>query len=226
MGDRDAFLSAVSDYLFLINRAYPEMPSVRLVGDRYRLSREERTMLYRGICTDEKLRERSGKLARKPCASELHVDGYNVFFTILNYRQGRPVFVSRDGFLRDAGGLHGRIGDEGLFREIVRDVLSFLGEWGVGSVSFYLDSPVSHSGDHAAMLRSMMAAAGLGGNCEICASADGRIKALGPQCAATSDTAIIDALPGRIYDLARHYLETRYGAVFFAFPADPRPRAD
>ena len=215
---RDDFLSSASDYLFLLNKGYPETPSVRLVGDRYRLPKEERTMLFRGLCPGRKARERRQKLSESPCASELHIDGYNVLFTILNYRQGRRLFVGSDGYLRDAGGLHGRVGDQDLFAEIAGSVLEFLRGRGVESAYVYLDAPVSRSGGHAALIRESMAGLGLRGGCEVCASADGRLKALRPDCAATSDTGIIDAMEGRIYDLARDYLEEKYAAEFFRFP--------
>jgi len=44
-----ALKDAVKDYFFLQNKAYPEKASVALVGDRYRLSKEERMVLFRGI---------------------------------------------------------------------------------------------------------------------------------------------------------------------------------
>jgi hypothetical protein len=215
---RHDFPSAASDYLFLVDKGYPETPSVRLVGDRYRLSREERTMLFRGVCPARKARERREKLSPVPCSPEICLDGYNVLFTILNYRQGRKLFVASDGFLRDAGSLHGRVSDQDLLAEIARDLFGFLRERGAAAATVLLDAPISRSGEHAALFRGLLAGAGLGGGCEVCASADGRLKALRPACAATSDTAIIDALPGKVYDLARDYLESRYAARFFAFP--------
>ena len=43
------FMNACKDYAYLINRNYPERGTLKLVGDRYRLTRDQRTILYRGI---------------------------------------------------------------------------------------------------------------------------------------------------------------------------------
>lgn len=209
--------SAAADYLFLLNRGYPENPAVRLIGDRYRLSREERIMLFRGLSPTKKAEERRKKLVPEPCSREIHVDGYNVFFTILNYRQGKRVFLSSDGFLRDAGGVHGRISDQTLLREILRGVIFFLRERNVETVRIYLDAPVSRSGEHGALIRQLLPAAGLAGSPVLCDSADYCLKAARPACASTSDSGIIDALGCGIYDLARSFLEIRYDAEFFRF---------
>ena len=216
-------LAAAADYRFLLDKAYPERPLLQLVGDRYRLSREERMMLFRGVAATMKSCERRKKLSLDPVSEELHLDGYNVLFTILNYREGRKVFVATDGFLRDAGGIHGRIGDPELFFEVQRHLLRFLASRGLKRLAFYLDSPVSHSAEHAVFLREEMARAGLEGWAELYESADFGLKRAFPSCASTSDTAIIDALRCPIYDCARDFLEASYKAEFPEFPSDDFP---
>ena len=216
---RSDFRSAVRDYLYLLDKGYPQTPAVSLVGDRYRLPGTERIMLIRGLCPTGKARERRSKLTAVPPSPEVCLDGYNVLFTILNYRQGKRLFIASDGFLRDAGGLHGRVRDQDLLADIARDLVGFLRLRRVEKALVLLDAPVSRSGEHAALFRELLAGAGLAGGCEVCASADGRLKALNPPCPATSDTGIIDALPGPVYDLARDYLETNHSPAFFTFPS-------
>lgn len=216
-------LSAAADYLLLLDKDYPERPSLGLVGDRYRLDRDERMALFRGVAGTARSVERRKKLVGFPAADELHLDAYNVLFTILNYRQGRKVFVSSDGFLRDAGGSHGRIGDNELFLELMEDFVDFLASRGLRGLWFYLDSPVSHSAEHAAGLREAIAAAGVAGGCELYESADFGLKRASPPCAATSDSAIIDALSCPIYDAARDFLSERYSPDFPEFsPGAPQ----
>jgi hypothetical protein len=207
-----------------LDRGYPDTASVKIVGDRYRLAKEERVMLFRGLAPTEKARGRRAKLAvptpsgepvaESSAAGELHIDGYNVLFTLLNYRQGKGLFISSDGYLRDAGGVHGRFADRDLFYDLARELFAFLLDRGFSALSVYLDSPVSHSAEHAVFIRERLSAEGLSGDCRLCASADYCLKAARPSLAATSDTAIIDAVDGRIYDLARDFLEARYGAEF------------
>ncbi len=218
-----ALLSAAADYRLLLDKAYPERPALQLVGDRYRLDRDERMALFRGVAGTERSAERRKKLVGSPAADELHLDAYNVLLTILNYRQGRMVFVSSDGFLRDAGGSHGRIGDKKLFLDLMGDFVDFLASRGLRGLRFYLDSPVSRSAEHAAGLREAVAAAGLAGGCELYESADFGLKRASPPCAATSDSAIIDALTCPFYDAARDFLSERYGPDFPEFsPGAPQ----
>ncbi|MFQ3621549.1 MAG: DUF5616 domain-containing protein, partial [Spirochaetales bacterium] len=85
---------------------------------------------------------------------------------------------------------------------------------GFKTVQVYLDAPVSHSALHAGEIRNLLLQKGLEGNCTLCESADYALKRASAPCIASSDTAIIDALPGPFYDAARSYLETVYRANF------------
>ena len=223
---------AARDYLFLLNRGYPEKPSLELTGNRYRLDKTDRMVLFRGICPTAKADIRRGKLYGVSEGAGLVIDGYNLFFTILNYRMGKKLFIGYDGFLRDAGGTHGRFGNKKMLEEIMEESILFLKGRNCGSVCFYLDSPVSHSAEHTVLIQKIMETHGLKGSCGLGASADYLIKqALGPvkppimntakaeipahkTLAVSSDTGIIDSIPGGIYDCARDFLETRYKAVF------------
>jgi hypothetical protein len=44
----ESFLPACRGYAYLVNRNYPERGAVKMVGDRYRLTGDQRTVLYRG----------------------------------------------------------------------------------------------------------------------------------------------------------------------------------
>jgi len=50
----ESFKHAVKDYFFLINKKYPEKETVKLIGDRYRLTGLQRTVLFRGITSKKK----------------------------------------------------------------------------------------------------------------------------------------------------------------------------
>jgi hypothetical protein len=218
----DGLVHAAADYILLLDRGYPEKPSVALVGDRWRLSREERMMLYRGVCGRNMALERRSKLwipgpAERP---RLAVDAYNVLFTIINYRRGRALFLSFDGFLRDAGGIHGRLGDESLLEPLASDFLRFLASSGFSFVDMFLDRPVSRSGEHRALLLRLLAESGLSGAVELYDSADWGVKRSGAPLVATSDTGIIDAVKSpetQVFDAARVYLDDRYEPKYFDF---------
>ncbi len=209
-----AFREAAKDYFTLLNKQYPEKASIALVGDRYRLSKDERMVLFRGITSKDRAVSRKSKLTLLPVLPELHIDGYNVLFTLLNYRLGKLLFIGNDGYLRDAGGTHGRLTHTELFLELAEGFFAHLCTLGFRTVHVYLDSPVSHSALHAGEIRDLLLQKGLEGDCALGDSADYLLKRASPPCISSSDTAIIDALPGPFFDAARSYLEERYRSRF------------
>ena len=144
---------AAWDYRSLLDRGYSVAATLALVGNRWRLSAEERLVLFRGVASTADSRARSERLAVPGPGGILLVDLYNVAFTIVHYLIGKPCFISSDGFLRDAGANYGRVPhDEELQRAfglVARALLALAPE----RVEAYLDAPVSKSGSHAAAFR-------------------------------------------------------------------------
>src|SRR5512145_58928 len=111
------FWNACWDYFYLVDHEFPERGVLKLVGDRYRLDGDQRTVLYRGISSKKRSEIRKSLLTHVVEGKELVIDGYNVLFTLLNYRLGRIMFIGTDNYLRDAGSLHGKLRDEKIFEE-------------------------------------------------------------------------------------------------------------
>jgi hypothetical protein len=208
------FIDACRDYSVLMNRHYPERGALKLVGDRYRLSRDQRTVLYRGISSAETSVFRKSLLVQEMRDEVVAVDGYNVLFTLLNYRLGRFTFIATDNVLRDAGSLHGRLRDERTFRECVILLMDFLASGQPSSVDIFLDSPVSHSEKHALAIRDMLKKWNLTGTCQTIRSADFALKNFQNGILATSDTVIIEKAVRPVVDLPRLILEKQYDADF------------
>jgi hypothetical protein len=211
----DNFIQACHDYFYLINRRFPERGVLKLVGDRYKLTGDQRTILYRGISSQEKSATRRSMLVSSIQGQTLVIDGYNVLFTMVNYRLGRIMFICTDGILRDAGSLHGRLRDEITFSACVDLMLNYLLQMHLVGVDIYLDSPVSHSEKHARSIREGMQARNLHGECTVIKSADWALKQYDHGILATSDTAIIEKALKPVYDLPRKILESNYHTVFF-----------
>lgn len=217
------FRSAARDYRLLLDRGYPSAAGLKLVGDRYALDKAARTVLFRGILPESLSSAIAARIVRGlPPGARLAVDGYNVLFTLSNYRRGHPLFIGTDGLVRDAGGAHGRIQDQGLFLECARAATERLADLEVAYAELYLDAPVSGSGAHAAALRDLLARAGVPGRVELAASADPPVRDFegGVEAgqaegfAATSDSAVAVSARSPVFDLARDILEARYGASF------------
>lgn len=222
-----SFPDAARDYRLLLDRGYPSAASLKLVGDRHALDKAARIMLFRGVLPESRSAAIAARIVRVLLpGARIAVDGYNVLFTLLNYRRGHLLFLGTDGLVRDAGGAHGRVADEGVFRECARAAVERLADLGVAYAEVYLDAPVSGSGAHAAVIRDLLADTGVAGRVELAASADPRVRDFegGPSAgfaagkaasfAATSDSAVAEAARSRVFDLARDVLEARYGARF------------
>jgi hypothetical protein len=206
----DHFMEACRDYAYLMNRQYPERGAIKMVGDRYRLTRDQRTVLYRGISSGERSALRSSWIVQEMKGRTLAVDGYNVLFSLLNYRLGRFTFISTDNLLRDAGSLHGRLRDQKTFHECVALLMDFLVTLQPSSVDVFLDSPVSHSEKHAQVILEMLEQCHLRGSCQVIHSADFALKHFPYEVLATSDTVIIEKAARPVIDLPRMILEKYY----------------
>jgi hypothetical protein len=189
--------SAVRDLLYLLEQDYPRKASVELVGNRYGMTSQERMVLYRAVFPRDVCERRMQKRWCEDAASFEHcvIDGYNVFISIESYLQGRLVFKALDGFTRDVSGVYGNyaFGEKTpRAAELITRVL----QQHLGAVSlftFYLDYPVSKSGEFAGFLREKMEKSGLSARVEVVKNPDGIISMEhATDLIATSDSALID----------------------------------
>ncbi len=200
---REEFKIAINDYLFLLNKGYPQKASLKLVGDRYRLRGEERSALFRGVMPDSYRQMREIKRVDKvPNGGLLSVDGFNVLRTVASYFLGRPVYIAMDGFLRDASELHGKPLTLEVREKALRLVLDTIKEKSVETV-FWLDSPVSYSGETAKMINEVLEEYGIKGQALTVHSADFELKKTEKGVIATADSAVIESSHVPVVDLAQ-----------------------
>lgn len=206
--------SAIVDYRQLLDRGYPVQATIKLVGDRYRLSAEARIILFRGILDQQTSAAIASRLVGVlPRRAQLCIDGYNVLFTLANYRAGHPLFIASDGLLRDAGGAHGRFASTTIFDEALAYVVEYLASLDIGDTTFYLDAPVSTSHDHAASIRRLCESSAVPARVQVVASADPCVIGFEGDAVASSDSVIALRARTRVFDLARNILEQRFGAT-------------
>jgi len=210
--DSPGFIQACRDYFYLLNHSYPERGILKLIGDRYRLSGVQRTVIYRGISSAERSLFRAGLLIDDPGDTSLVIDGYNVLFTLMNYRLGRKVFISTDRVVRDAGSLHGKIRDMTFFNESIELMLHFIKERVASQVVIYLDNPVSHSERHKMHINELIKKKNITGECSLAYSADFMIKQHNNCVVATSDTVIIEKSGNKVCDLPALILKNFFNA--------------
>jgi hypothetical protein len=207
-------LHAAKEYLWLLSRSYPQKASLKLVGDKFSLSRDLRQVLYRGIAAEEEAEARKQKIGRIRKGDLVLVDTYNVLFTINNYLLGKPLFISNDGMLRDAGEMKGRIVNKPVFHRANSLFLDVLKEWQGASFILYLDEPVSYSGRLAIELSKDMVQMDIEGEALTAKSADFMLKNEKSDAICTSDSVIINQYDGRVIDLPRYLLERFFQPTF------------
>jgi hypothetical protein len=209
------FRKGAQDYFYLQDRNYPQKGTLKLVGDRYKLSGDQRTVLYRGISSTQLSNNRKIRLVKNIKDKNLFIDGYNVLFTILNYRLGRLVFISTDGILRDAGSLHGKIRNDELFYDCITLLFNFFAVEKPAYLNIFLDSPVSHSAKHKNIIDKALDQYSINGNCKLVKSPDLEIKQNTDGIICSSDTDILDRTGNNIADIPRAVLEKNFSPELF-----------
>lgn len=210
----EQFRSAAREYSWLLSREYPQKSSLKLVGDKFKLTRDMRQVLYRGISARQQAERRNRMIGQVENGDLVLIDGYNVIFTINNYLLGKPLFISNDGLLRDAGEMQGRIHDKAVFNRAVELMLETLSDWNGAIFRIYLDEPVSFSGRLSIVLSKELVQMGIDGEANTVPSPDHVLKNEKSDLICTSDSAILDHYAGRVADLPRYALEKNYHADF------------
>jgi hypothetical protein len=140
--------TAVSDLSWLFSRDYPEVASLKLVGDHANLIMRQRSAIMRSACAEQSLRQRSTTKASKEKlrGHEIWLDGFNLLTTLEVALSGGVVLRGRDHCFRDIAGVHG------TYRKVEETLpaLVLIGDF-IQSLSpsrcvWLLDNPVSNSG--------------------------------------------------------------------------------
>ena len=134
---------------WLINRDYKIDSVVNFVGDRYQFSLRQRNALKRAICTEGKKLLRKSKLldVNKINEDTIYIDGFNLIITLEVALSKGTLIRGSDGCIRDLAGLRGTYKLIDKTDYAIELIEKFLDEKGVPSAIFYLDSPVSNSGN-------------------------------------------------------------------------------
>ena len=208
------FKLAADDYQGMLSQGYPQKSVLKLVGDKFKLTRNERQILFRGVSAVHKAAERKTKIGTIQAGDLVLIDTYNVLFTVNNYLLGRQLFIGNDGMLRDTGEMRGRIINKPIFNRAVCLLLDVLREWKKVRYVLYLDEPVSYSGRLSIELSKDMVQMDIDGEAFTVKSPDYMLKHETSDAICTSDSAIIDHYSRRIIDLPRYLLEKFFKQEF------------
>ncbi len=210
------FKQAIRDYRYLLNREYPQKATIKLVGDKYQLTGAERSVLYRGISDENSAEKRKAKKTIEFDGERILIDTYNILFTLANYYNGRPVFISDDDYLRDAGELKGRFSRKSLLEKTLSLVFDFLIKNQSKEYYFFIDKPVSNSGQLALSVNQFLERNSIRGRAKTYESPDHQIidAATENDLVCTSDSIIIEKVTAKIFDLSFELLNSKFENKF------------
>ncbi|MEN8126702.1 MAG: DUF434 domain-containing protein [Planctomycetota bacterium] len=139
---------AVAEMSWLLSRGYADKSTLKLVGDRYALTQRQRLAVMRASCSDNQLENRTHKqISPDRTESEpLMIDGYNLLITIEAALADAPLFIGRDGCLRDLASIHGTYRKVEETLPAIEMIAGALNTLNVPKTIWLLDQPVSNSG--------------------------------------------------------------------------------
>jgi len=189
-----------------------------MVATRYSLNHFERSFLYRGITTRDKAEKRKNRIIQSefPAQQTLHIDLYNVLFTLAAYLRGFPVYLANDGLLRDASESHGS-GDWEVHLDKSLDLLvDCMEELKIQKAVIYIDNPLEYGLAISEKLSELSKSTILIIKIISDPSPDHLIREATDGIIATSDTTIIDRSVFPIFDLPAFCLQHAFNPIFIA----------
>ncbi len=204
------FISAACDYFWLQEKEYPQRLVYKIICDRYRLNTIQRVILYRGIFPSREVELRKQKCVSVLTDVNLSVDVSNVIFKLSNYLCGRPVFLSNDNILRDAGDAFDKdYSDEILIRS-VKLLIDYLTSLSLISVQFLIDKPVDGTKLIHSKLEQSIRVFTYPVTISEVYPADRFLDGPEPHVIATADSVVIDSLNYTFIDIPRTILDRHF----------------
>ena len=202
-------LMAVHHLAWLLTRGYADRSALKLVGDRFSLTKRQRSAVHRSTCSDpelERRRDHRVDLARLR-GEEIWIDGYNLLITVEAALAGGIVLAARDGCFRDLASMHG------TFRNVEETVPALvqigktLEHHGVARGRWFLDRPVSNSGRLKEVILQIAVEEGWSWEVELVPDPD-QVLVESEQVVASADSGVLDRAD-RWVNLARAVITAR-----------------
>ena len=207
-------LNRATEHLsWLLSRDYAATSALKLVGDRFQLTRRQRLAVLRCACSDTAREARAQRqvTVAQMRGQRLEIDGFNVLTTVEAALSGGVLILGRDGCCRDMASMHGS------FRRVEETLpaLILLGEtlqhWRVEGCVWWLDRPVSNSGRLGALFETLGQQRQWPWQARLAADADRElIRAEG--IVASADSVVLDRA-GRWFNLAAEVVRARLPEV-------------
>ena len=188
----DKLRMAQKELQWLLDRGYKLESIMDLVGGHHQLSSRQRTALQRTTSSKQQyLRRQSTLLPLEAVKNNcIFVDGFNLIITLEVALSGGVLVLGNDGVLRDLAGLRGTysiIEQTDTALALIGKSISLLS---APAIKFFLDAPVSNSGNLRNRILSHSVGWGLPVEVELVPNADVVLSRMGR--IVTGDSVILD----------------------------------
>ncbi len=204
---------AAKDYRYLLDRGYPQKAALNLITSRYNLASEERSALMRCVHRSVDAVSTASKLVSptEVRGASIVVDGYNTFLTILTALEGGPLFLCDDCVVRDVRSSYTKgITVESLVRSLETLTMTLM-SLQPSHVLVILDKNVSHSAEHASIIRRALLSRGISSAVELRQRADLGVLEHSAKVVSSSDYVILTRA-WRVFDLGGYAAARIVGA--------------
>ncbi|MEO0603875.1 MAG: DUF434 domain-containing protein, partial [Myxococcota bacterium] len=98
---------AVADLSWLLGQGYAEPAAVKLVGDRFQLTKRQRMAIRRAAAAPRKAERRRARRTESLPGARVKIDGFNQIVTTERALAGGTAFIGQDTAVRDVASVHG-----------------------------------------------------------------------------------------------------------------------
>ncbi|NLX77897.1 MAG: DUF434 domain-containing protein [Clostridiaceae bacterium] len=197
---------AQDEVQWLLDRGFKFDSVITFVCNHYLLSSRQRLALQRSASGSVKFEKRKNTMLPLEAARDgcIYIDGFNLVITLEVALSGSPVFLGRDGVIRDLAGLRGTYRLIDKTETALNLIGKCLNDLSVPAVMFFLDSPVSNSGRLGSKILECSYDWNIPVEVEIVPNAD--VILSGMNRIVTSDAIILDSCTGW-FNLGRKIIE-------------------
>ncbi|MHA1836137.1 MAG: DUF434 domain-containing protein [Candidatus Odinarchaeia archaeon] len=197
---------AAEDLRFLLSRGYNRPTAIKFVGDKYLLNRYERQILFRSVFPKNIVAEVQGKTVtiENIRGTKLAIDGYNVLITLEAILKGDIIILCEDGIIRDISGVFEKYKVGEYTFKALTNIFELLSKHRPKETIFLLDSPISKSGDLAALINDYFKEFRLPGEAKTSKKVDSELLLC--EIVATSDHIILNKA-SKVLDIPSHFLK-------------------
>uniref|UniRef100_B8HK41 DUF434 domain-containing protein n=1 Tax=Cyanothece sp. (strain PCC 7425 / ATCC 29141) TaxID=395961 RepID=B8HK41_CYAP4 len=197
---------AITDLSWLLGRGYAVRSALKLVGDRYELRERQRLAVLRSSCAPQVA------VARQQTRCDLNalaggvvaIDGFNCLITVEAALAGGVLLRGLDGALRDLASVHGSYRRVEETNQAIALLGQILANVSPASVIWFLDRPVSNSGQLRERLLAMAETQDWPWQVELVLSADHAVISSG---------AIVASSDGPVLDRCQHWVDLPQAVV-------------